>query len=47
MSTIVKSKPEVGIEMLSELPITTTNKMQTYKLREDLIAKYSLRGRRG
>ncbi len=31
------------IEILSELPMTTTNKIQKYKLKEDLIAKYGLK----
>lgn len=32
------------IEILPELPMTTTNKIQKYKLKEDLIAKYGLKG---
>lgn len=32
------------IEILLELPMTTTNKIQKYKLREDLVAKYGLKG---
>lgn len=32
------------IEILPELPMTTTNKIQKYKLRENLIAKYGLKG---
>jgi fatty-acyl-CoA synthase len=32
------------IEILPELPMTTTNKIQKYKLREDLVAKYGLKG---
>jgi acyl-CoA synthetase (AMP-forming)/AMP-acid ligase II len=32
------------IEILPELPMTTTNKIQKYKLKDDLIAKYGLKG---
>jgi acyl-CoA synthetase (AMP-forming)/AMP-acid ligase II len=32
------------IEILPELPMTTTNKIQKYKVRADLIAKYGLKG---
>ena len=32
------------IEILPELPMTTSNKIQKYKLKENLIAKYDLKG---
>jgi len=44
MSVVAKPKLKAGIEILLGLPMTTTNKIQKYKLREDLVAKYGLKG---